>query len=201
MCLSSALESPLRTEATRQRLLEGRALLRQRYHETRNGLVLLRDHARLIDQILREVWRDMSMPDSIALIAVGGYGRGQLFPYSDVDLLVLLPAMEERGSSLDDETRIRLEQWVRFLWDIGLEVGHSVRTLSECTEEAAKDITVQTSLLEARQLAGPRGLFQEFSGDDAGKRLKRVPFSLPSSLSSNSGMADTRTQHIIWSPI
>jgi [protein-PII] uridylyltransferase len=165
MCLSSALESPLRTEATRQRLLEGRALLRQRYHETRNGLVLLRDHARLIDQILREVWRDMSMPDSIALIAVGGYGRGQLFPYSDVDLLVLLPAMEERGSSLDDETRIRLERWVRFLWDIGLEIGHSVRTLSECTEEAAKDITVQTSLLEARQLAGPRGLFQEFSGE------------------------------------
>jgi [protein-PII] uridylyltransferase len=163
MYLSSVPEGSSRTEATRQTLLEGRALLQQRYRETRNGVVLLRDHSSLIDEILRKVWVDMAMPDSIALIAVGGYGRGQLFPYSDIDLLVLLPTMEGSDKPLDDQTRIRLEQWVRFLWDIGLEIGHSVRTLAECTEEAAKDITVQTSLLEARRLAGSRRLFKEFS--------------------------------------
>src|SRR6185437_413725 len=65
--------------------------------------------------------------------------------------------------AIDSATKERLERWVGFLWDIGLEVGHSVRTLTECVEEAAKDITVQTSLLEARQLEGSRGLFREFS--------------------------------------
>ena len=105
----------------------------------------------------------MAMPDSIALLAVGGYGRQQLFPYSDIDLLVLLPA-EGRGhaDAADGAVKVRLEQWVRLLWDIGLEVGHSVRTIAECAEEATKDITVQTSLLEARQLTGHRQLFDEF---------------------------------------
>ncbi len=163
MALSSPPEGPLLIETVRTELLEGRALLRQRYCETRNGRILLRDHARLIDKTLCTAWRDMSMPDSVALIAVGGYGRAELFPHSDIDLLVLLPGMEGAGGQLDTETRMRLEHWVRFLWDIGLEIGHSVRTVTECVEEAAKDITVQTSLLEARQLAGSRQLFKEFS--------------------------------------
>ena len=103
------------------------------------------------------------MPDSIALLAVGGYGRQQLFPHSDIDLLVLLPAEGGDANAADGGIKARLEQWVRPLWDIGLEVGHSVRTIAECIEEATKDITVQTSLLEARQLAGHRQLFNEFS--------------------------------------
>ncbi|MDE2366174.1 MAG: [protein-PII] uridylyltransferase [Betaproteobacteria bacterium] len=150
-------------ELIKKALLEGRELLRQHYRESRNGSVLLREHAKLIDSILQRVWHEMSMPESIALLAVGGYGRGQLFPHSDVDLLVLLPSVKGSPDTMDGATRTRLERWVSFLWDIGLEVGHSVRTLAECTEEAAKDITVQTSLLEARQLAGSRALFREFS--------------------------------------
>ncbi|HEX8874242.1 MAG TPA: HD domain-containing protein, partial [Nitrosospira sp.] len=163
----NSLEIPsghsLDTEPIKKTLLEGRELLRQHYHESRNGSVLLRDHAKLIDSILRRVWHEMSMPGSIALLAVGGYGRGQLFPHSDVDLLVLLPSVKGSPATMDGATRARLERWVSFLWDIGLEVGHSVRTLAECAEEAAKDITVQTSLLEARQLAGSHALFREFS--------------------------------------
>ena len=124
---------------------------------------MLRDHSRLLDDILRRAWRAMAMPDSIALLAVGGYGRQQLFPFSDIDLLVLLPA-EGQGyaDAADGAVKVLLEQWVRLLWDIGLEVGHSVRTIAHCTEEAMKDITVQTSLLEARQLTGHRQLFDEF---------------------------------------
>lgn len=162
MAFFSFPEGSLSIEAARTELLEGRALLRQRYCETRNSRLLLRDHARLIDQLLRKAWQDMSMPDSIALIAVGGYGRLELFPHSDIDLLVLLPKTEAVDGQLGTETRTRLEQWVRFLWDIGLEIGHSVRTVLECVEEA-KDITVQTNLLEARQLAGSSRLFREFS--------------------------------------
>jgi [protein-PII] uridylyltransferase len=144
-------------------LLQGRELLHQRYCRNKNGAALLRDHCRLVDNILRQVWQEMAMPNSIALLAVGGYGRGQLFPYSDIDLLVLLPAGKSGADAMDSPIKSRLEHWVGSLWDIGLEVGHSVRTLAECTEEAGKDITVQTSLLEARQLAGNRQLFREFS--------------------------------------
>ncbi len=150
-------------EALKQALLQGREALRQRYYGHGNGAALLRCHSRLLDDILRRAWRVMAMPDSIALLAVGGYGRQQLFPFSDIDLLVLLPA-EGRGDAdaTDGSVEALLEQWVRLLWDIGLEVGHSVRTIAQCTEEAVKDITVQTSLLEARQLAGHRQLFDEF---------------------------------------
>lgn len=150
-------------ETGKAALLQGRELLHQRYCRNKDGAALLRDHCRLVDGILRQVWREMAMPNSIALLAVGGYGRGQLFPYSDIDLLVLLPGGKGSADAVDNPLKSRLEHWVGSLWDIGLEVGHSVRTLAECAEEADKDITVQTSLLEARQLAGHRQLFREFS--------------------------------------
>src|SRR5690606_37899808 len=114
-------------------------------------------------EILCQVWDAMEMPPSIALIAVGGYGRRQLFPYSDIDLLVILPMAKSLSASAESTVKTKLEQWVVSLWDIGLEVGHSVRTLAECVEEANKDITVQTSMLEARWLAGNRQLFRRLS--------------------------------------
>lgn len=150
-------------EAIKNKLREARELLRQRYQKAGNGAALLRNHCRLVDGVLRQVWREMRMHHSLALLAVGGYGRQQLFPYSDIDLLVLLPAARREDVEQDDAIAHELEQWVRLLWDIGLEVGHSVRSLAQCAEEAAKDITVQTSLLEARQLAGNKELFQKFS--------------------------------------
>jgi len=75
----------------------------------------------------------------------------------------LLPAKGNNQDAVDAATKLKLERWVHLLWDMGLEVGHSVRTLTECTEESEKDITVQTSMLEARRIAGSRKLFSMFS--------------------------------------
>ncbi len=161
--IADPLPKPLNVTEGKRILLQGRKLLYQRYHENENGTALLRNHCRLVDRLLRQVWRETALPASIALLAVGGYGRGQLFPGSDIDLLVLLPAGENGIDVATGTIKSQLEQWVGLLWDMGLEVGHSVRTLTECAEEAAKDITVQTSLLEARQLAGNGQLFSEFS--------------------------------------
>ncbi|MEK7436046.1 MAG: [protein-PII] uridylyltransferase [Pseudomonadota bacterium] len=118
---------------------------------------LLRQHRLLIDRALRILWKEAALPGSLALAAVGGYGRGELFPHSDVDLLVLLPCEP------DAALKAKLEALIGSLWDNGLEPGHGVRTIDECLFESAKDITVQTSLLEARWLAGSRGLFTAFT--------------------------------------
>jgi len=107
-----------------------------------------------VDAALARAWQACGMPASAALVAVGGYGRGELFPHSDVDVLILLDA------PAGDALRARLEELVQTLWDIGLEIGHSIRTIDECLSEAAADITVQTSLLEARLVTGNRKLFQ-----------------------------------------
>src|SRR5688500_18602153 len=119
------LESPFNPEAVKETLLQGRELLRRRYGENRNGAALLRNHSRLVDGILRHIWRETGMPGSIALVAVGGYGRQRLFPHSDIDLLVLLSTKESGTNAVDSAIEARLEQWVGLLWDIGLEVGHS----------------------------------------------------------------------------
>jgi len=142
----------------KNRLAENRAALQQRYLENGSASELLRRHRQLIDSQLKSVWQHLEMPAGIALVAVGGYGRGQLFPYSDIDLLVLLPPPH----TPDEALKHKLEQFVGMLWDLGLEVGHSVRTVEECVALAAQDVTVQTSLLEARLLDGNRKLFRRF---------------------------------------
>jgi [protein-PII] uridylyltransferase len=107
-----------------------------------------------VDAMLTKAWHAYAMPPDCALVAVGGYGRGELFPYSDVDVLILLAAPP------DSALKSKLEQIVQLFWDLGLEIGHSIRTVDECLTEAAADITVQTSLLEARLVTGNRKLFQ-----------------------------------------
>ena len=134
-----------------------RGALQQRFEAGDLGRDLLRRLALLTDRHLRLAWKARQMPADIALVAVGGYGRGQLFPHSDVDILILLPAPP------DEKLRIKLEALVGTFWDIGLEAGHSVRTLDECFEVAATDITVQTNLLESRLLCGSRELYRRFT--------------------------------------
>jgi [protein-PII] uridylyltransferase len=146
----------------KNRLTESRAALEQRYRENHRASELLRRHRQLIDTQLKAVWKHLAMPSEVALVAVGGYGRGELFPFSDIDLLVLLPDVS------NEMPKQKLEQFVGILWDIGLEVGHSVRSVKECVVLSTQDITVQTSLLEARLLEGNRKLFNEFS-----KQFKR----------------------------
>ena len=116
--------------------------------------------AKLADKLLVQLWLNAGFEQGEALIAVGGYGRGELFPSSDVDVLVLLPdnVIAEESPAL----KAKLEVFIGSCWDSGLEIGSSVRTLKDCIDESEKDITVKTSLLESRLLAGSRELYQQF---------------------------------------
>jgi [protein-PII] uridylyltransferase len=116
---------------------------------------LLRGLRQSVDTVLTEAWLGIGLPDTSALVGVGGYGRGELFPHSDVDLLILL------GEPADAATTCKLEELVQLLWDLGLEIGHSIRTVDECMTESKADITVQTSLLEARLVCGDAALFDQ----------------------------------------
>ena len=124
---------------------------------TRSVHQVLRKLATFADEALTTLWNDAGFGNDLALVAVGGFGRGELFPYSDVDVLLLLP--EGHDSGIDPA---RLEAFIGHCWDAGLEIGSSVRTLDECLAEAAKDITVQTSLLESRLIVGDKKLYAAF---------------------------------------
>lgn len=127
---------------------------------TRGIRVVLRKLSSLAGNLLHTLWQRAQLPDDMALVAVGGFGRDQLFPYSDVDVLLLLPdgAAPEAGSAL----RAQLEGFIGSCWDTGLEIGSSVRTVAECLAESAGDVTVQTSLLESRLVCGNAALFAKF---------------------------------------
>lgn len=116
---------------------------------------LLSDLCVVIDRAFKRLIPHTPLPEGTALCAVGGYGRGELYPYSDIDILVLIPAEP------NIEEKSQLEAFVQTLWDIGLEVGASVRTINDCLEESKKDITIETTLLETRFLLGNRQLVQE----------------------------------------
>jgi len=120
---------------------------------------LIKQLSRLSDEHLSHLWSSCDLNNEAALVAVGGFGRGALFPYSDIDILILLPADTQRIEALSK----RVEQFVAQCWDSGLEIGSSVRTVSECISEAEQDITVRTSLLESRLICGNRQLFKEFA--------------------------------------
>ncbi len=116
--------------------------------------------SKLADATLQKLWRQAGFDSPFALLAVGGFGRGELFPYSDVDVLVLLP--DEHSPDLDAPLKARIEGFIGSCWDAGLEIGSSVRSVAECLTEAARDVTIQTSLLEARLITGSTELFASF---------------------------------------
>lgn len=151
--------------ALRARLRDGKAALIERFRASRPtapaATRLIRGLARHVDGTLLHLWQHALMPKGAALVAVGGYGRGELFPYSDVDVLVLLPATH--GDAHDnDALKSTIGGFITACWDIGLEIGSSVRTIDECVAESERDVTVQTALLEARFLCGSRRVFDEF---------------------------------------
>ena len=150
-------------------LHESRALLAQRFEQDAPVRELVYEAARFTDQILARLWKQFMPPAAEAsLIAVGGYGRGELHPASDIDLLIL---------TADEPTGLaeHIEPLVMFLWDIGLEVGHSARSLEQCVEEARDDITVITNLVESRHLAGDAGLYERLSEATAPERIWSSP--------------------------
>ncbi len=123
-----------------------------------NNKALFKAHTRLIDQLLTDIWQHSGIDKSCCLIAVGGYGRGELYPFSDLDLLILLTEPAQK----DDAIMGKVEQMIGLFWDIGLNIGHSVRTINDCKNEAKSDLTTQTNLIECRLITGAANLFNDY---------------------------------------
>jgi [protein-PII] uridylyltransferase len=160
------LDSTASVADLRTRFRQGKQTLLQNFRQGRPTTAaatrLLRELCRHVDQTLAGLWTHAYLPQGATLVAVGGYGRGELYPFSDVDVLVLLPD-DPAGDARDNAAwKSSIEGFITACWDIGLEIGSSVRSVQECLDEAARDVTVQTALLESRLLCGSRSLFQQF---------------------------------------
>src|SRR5690242_5691896 len=156
----SAFVAPLKVA-----LMAGRAEIRRRFEVTGDGAATIREQCFLIDQLIRALFDLVThiiypLPnptegEKMAIVAVGGYGRGELAPYSDIDLLFLLPYKRTPHN----------EQVIEFLlyllWDLGLKVGQSTRSMAECLRYARDDLTIRTALLEARYIWGEQALYTE----------------------------------------
>jgi len=158
----------------RARFRDGKSALLEHFRESRATMLastrLTKALTRHVDNHLAQLWEHAALPSSATLVAVGGYGRAELFPYSDVDVLVLLPP----GQGLDaarsdaapgvpaDPLRAAVERFMHACWDIGLEIGSSVRSIDECVDLARRDVTVQTAMLESRFLCGSRRVYTAF---------------------------------------
>jgi [protein-PII] uridylyltransferase len=164
----AAAATPGTEAALRARLKAERERLRKEYFKRPDPAANLAHNAAVVDAALQELWARSIRDPGIALVAVGGYGRGALFPHSDVDVLVLLPDGRAPDAAVED--------FIHRLWDVGLEPGHSVRTVAECVEEAAKDVTVDTSMLEARLIAGNAEVMHELEARLRARRDVRAFF-------------------------
>ncbi len=154
-------------------LAAGRDEIRRRFEESGSGAAVMREQCFLMDQLIRALFDVVTgeiypLPnptsgERLTLVAVGGYGRGELAPYSDIDLLFLLPYKQT------PHTEQVVESLLYLLWDLGLKIGQSTRSVEECLRQAKSDLTIRTSLLEARYLWGDEDLFRElrkrFDGD------------------------------------
>lgn len=147
-------ENPLKVFRTA--LKEANEVLKVRFEQGDPITALVPLRAQMIDNLLEHAW-NLKMPTdaAAALVAVGGYGRMELHPGSDIDLMILLDDQDP------DQYSEPLAELLTFFWDIGLEVGHSVRTIAECITEAKQDITIATNIMEARLLVGQKTLFKQ----------------------------------------
>jgi [protein-PII] uridylyltransferase len=153
---------PVAVADLRQQFKDGKAVLLSHFEAARPTVTsaarLLRGLGRHVDASLSQLWAQSAMPSGAALLGVGGFGRGELFPYSDVDVLLLLPGAHDGNTAVQSA----VSDFITACWDIGLEIGSSVRSVEECLSESRKDVTVQTALLESRYICGSRKLFNTF---------------------------------------
>ncbi len=150
--------TPLRASLT-----AGRDEIRRRFEATGDGAAVVREQSFLIDQLIRVMFDlvtgeiyplpNPTSGERLAIVAVGGYGRGELAPYSDIDLLFLLPYKRT------PHTEQVVEYLLYLLWDLGLKIGQATRSVEECLRQAKADLTIRTGLLEARYLWGEQALF------------------------------------------
>ena len=146
----TTLVSQLRSE-----LSDVAGVIGQQFEASAPVTPLLEQRCSAVDQTLTQLWNACALDKTdIALIAVGGYGRGELFPSSDVDLLILL-------GQPNNDSDAQVSAFVSSLWDLGLKIGHSVRSIDECLALAVDDITVMTTLLETRLLVGPSAVYDK----------------------------------------
>jgi [protein-PII] uridylyltransferase len=139
----------------------------RRFKDGHSATELVRLRAALVDRVLLRLWHEHagSLRDTVTLVAVGGYGRGELHPSSDVDIMLLLPRKPSA------EAKQLLSSFLTSLWDIGLDIGHSVRTVKQCRQQAKDDITIMTTLIEARLLDGPEPLFAQMQEAVSAKKI------------------------------
>src|SRR6202011_614086 len=157
----SVLLPPLKTALAR-----GRAEIRRRFETEGHAPRTVREQCFLIDQLIRVLYDfatetvyplpNPTAGEKLAIVAVGGYGRGEMAPYSDIDLLFLLPYKRT------PHTEQVVEYLLYLLWDLGLKIGQATRSVDECLRQAKSDLTIRTALLEARYLWGDQALFNEF---------------------------------------
>ena len=175
---------------------------------------LLQKLARHADATLLVLWQIADFPPTACLVAAGGFGRGELFPHSDVDVVLLLP--DEAHVDDDPALKAKVESFISSCWDSGLEIGSSVRTIADCVREASKDVTVQTSMLEARLVTGSKNNFARLQTELAAvldpkaffvaktlelrqrhNKFENTPYSLePNCKESPGGLRDL--QVILW---
>ncbi|HEX6590733.1 MAG TPA: nucleotidyltransferase domain-containing protein, partial [Moraxellaceae bacterium] len=132
-----------------------REVLFERFKAGEDIRKLVCARAWVTDQLLAHAWRglDLDQYNDVALLAVGGYGRGELHPGSDIDVMVL-----HSQANLGDKESAAVSDFITLLWDLGLEIGASVRSLDECVDAAREDITIATNLMESRTIIGDEKL-------------------------------------------
>lgn len=114
---------------------------------------LIKERSSFIDQLLKTIWASYISSDAASLVAVGGYGRGELHPYSDIDLLILCEQI--------DEYQAPLSKFITLLWDLGFDVGSTIRTIDDCFNAGLEDVTTATNILESRWITGDYALFEQ----------------------------------------
>ena len=182
------------TSRYREALAAASKNLTERFQAGESVANLVRARSDFTDEILVRLWRQHAdaITASAALVAVGGYGRGELHPYSDVDIMILVE------DQLPDNAEVAISAFFTALWDIGLDIGHSVRSIDECCRQSAEDITVTTTLIEARLIDGPEKLFramkQELSTRDIWPSEKFFAEKLKEQLSRHHRYEDTAYQ-------
>jgi [protein-PII] uridylyltransferase len=160
-----------RLAACKEFLKNETAALRDRHATGESGLEIAHDRAETIDELLQRLFdyalesyarRHGPLPAPVALLALGGYGRGELSPWSDIDVMFLFPTKTKPAEAKPLQEHLTNEI-LYILWDCGLKVGHSTRTIDDAFAEARKEIQTKTALLESRLIAGSAKLYETFA--------------------------------------